>query len=171
MNRKSVAWIFNLRFGVRCCILRSIAPERKGFHEHFSDSSEMAGSSRVWGCGNKIKIVCARLLTSAALACIVQDMTNTNTTMRDLLIAGDFEGLARMGREKAAEVDKRIAASAAKLNAEEIAAGSGPIVESLWLGGTKYKIVGVRHGVMPSQRVFKSHGAMMVAFHAANGMS
>lgn len=64
-------------------------------------------------------------------------------------------------------LDRRIAAAKAKRDAEEIAAGSGPIVESEWMGGTRYRIANVRHGVMPARRIYDSHEAMMAAFESA----
>lgn len=89
----------------------------------------------------------------------------------EMINAGDVNGLAAHMQKLNNNLDERLEASRQKLEAEEIASGSGPIVESEWLGGTRYRIAGIRHGVMPAQRVFNSQEEMMRAFSAANNLN
>lgn len=98
-------------------------------------------------------------------------MENTNKTPRkmwEMINDGDSAALAAHTKTLNERLEQRIEAARLAVEAREIAEGSGPIAETEWLGGTKYRIAGVRHGVMPVQRDFTSYEEMMVAFREAN---
>lgn len=92
--------------------------------------------------------------------------TNERKPIWQMIRDGNIDTLTAHMQKVNADLDARIEASRLKIEAEEIANNSGPIVVSEWLGGTKYRIANVRHGVMPDQRTFSTYKAMMDAFNA-----